>query len=399
MAATRPHPMLDRRAWIAGCAAAFAGARASAGARPIDRIEGALRPVVSQAVTEGRAPGCSAAVLLDDQTMVTCVAGWADPDLHAPMTPATRMMSGSTGKTFCAATCMSLVSEGRLSLDAPIAPIFADEPWYKRLPNAPDLTLRILLMHRAGFPQFLDLADFQSEYLLDSLTGRDVGYSPRKMLSFILGHKPLFPAGHGYHYSDLEYHLVGLTMEKVTGKSYYALLAERVLSKLPTRDIIPSNTPNLPGLAAGYARGDLIQALAGNTGKTTDRPGHLRKNPALEYTGGGLALTPRSLALFYSRLANGEIIPRAAFAEMLASSTFVPTTTPGVDNRYGLGVEITTRPLFGRYINHSGYFPGYNANVAYYFDHGFAAAVQVNTDHGPDIYDLLRSVAKAVISA
>jgi D-alanyl-D-alanine carboxypeptidase len=219
------------------------------------------------------------------------------------------------------------------------------------------------------------------------------------MLSFILGHKPLVPAGRGYHYSDLHYHLVGLTMEKVTGKGYYTLLAEKVLARLPTTDIIPSNRPDLPGLAAGYARGDLIQAIDGNTGKTTDRPGHLRKDPALEYTGGGLALTPRALALFYSALARGQVVSPAALQEMMRSRTPVPATDPGVENGYGIGLDVTRRPLFGRYINHSGYFPGYNANVAYYFDHGFAAAVQVNTDHGPNVYDLLRSVAKAVIAA
>jgi len=325
---------------------AASGARA-AGA-PADRIERALKPIVSAAVTDDGAPGCSAAVLFDDGALVTCVAGWADPDLRERMSPATRLMSGSTGKTFCAATAMSLVAEGRLRLDAPIAPILADEPWYLRLPNAPALTLRILLMHRGGFPQFLDLADFQTEYVIDSLAGRDVGYPPRKMLSFILDRRPLFPAGKGYHYSDLHYHLVGLTMEKVTGKGYYDLMRERVLARLPTQDIIPSNTPSLPGLAAGYARGDLFQALAGNTGKTIDHPGHLRKNPALEYTGGGLALTPRSLALFFASLANGRIVPAPLFGEMMRSSTFVPTTTPGVDNRYGLGLEVTTRPLFGR---------------------------------------------------
>jgi D-alanyl-D-alanine carboxypeptidase len=279
---------MNRRGFLAAGAAVAAAPKAWAAPADVRRIEQALQPILAKATTEDGAPGCSAAVLLADDTLITAVAGWADPDARAKMTPATRLMSGSTGKTFCAATAMSLVAEGRLQLDAPIAPIFADEAWYARLPNARDLTLRILLMHEGGFPQFLDDARFQTAVLGDSLLGRDIGYSPRKMLSFILDEKPLSPAGARYHYSDLHYHLAGLTMEKVTGQGYYALLQARVLSKLPTHDILPSTSKDLPGLAAGYARGDLIQALAGNTGKTTDRPGHLRKNPSLEYTGGGL---------------------------------------------------------------------------------------------------------------
>jgi D-alanyl-D-alanine carboxypeptidase len=391
---------MDRRIFLAAGAAALAASKAWAASPPAtERVEQALKPIVSRAVSEGRAPGCSAAVLFDDNTLITCVAGYADPDSGLKMTPDTRLMSGSTGKTFCAALAMQLVTEGKLAPDAKIAPIFADEPWFLRLPNARDLTLRILLMHRGGFPQFLDDFHFQEAFLVDSVLGRDVGYPPRKMLSFILDEKPLFPAGAKYHYSDLHYHLVGLAMEKVEAKGYYHLLQERILSKLPTHDILPTSSPNLPGIAAGYAHGDLIQAVAGNTGKTIDRPGHLRKDPAMEYTGGGLALTPRALALFYSRLANGRVVTPAAFAEMMRSQTPISTTTPSLANGYGLGINVTKRPLFGTYISHSGYFPGYNSNVAYYLDHGFAAAVQVNTDHGPDVYDLLREVAKAVIEA
>jgi D-alanyl-D-alanine carboxypeptidase len=56
------------------------------------------------------------------------------------MTPATRLMSGSTGKTFGAATLVSLAESGVLDLDAPIAPAFAYEAWFARLPNARALT-------------------------------------------------------------------------------------------------------------------------------------------------------------------------------------------------------------------------------------------------------------------
>ena len=312
------------------------------------------------------------------------------------MTPTTRMMSGSTGKTFCAATTLALAHRGQIELDAPLAPIFRDEDWYGSLPNAGALTVRMLLNHTAGFPQFLDLMAFQRAYLFDSVAGNDTAYSPRRMLGFIAGAAPLNAPGKEHNYSDLHYHLVGLLIEKVTGRGYYDVLQDEILARLPVDDIIPANRRDLPGLAAGYARGDLLAALAGGTGKSTGADGALRKTPVLEFTGGGLAVTPRALALFYSRLLHGQVIPASSVHTMLTSTVPV-SARPGLDTRYGLGVYITRRPGFGRYISHSGFFPGYNSNVGYFEQHGFAAAVQITTDHGPDINDLWRSLARGVI--
>lgn len=343
--------------------------------------------------------GVSAAVMTSDARMITSVAGFADPQAGLAMTPATRLMGGSTGKTFCAATLLSLAEDGVLDLDAPIAPVFADEPWFARLPNANALTLRMLLMHGGGFPQFLNVGAFMRSYMWDAMSGGDIAYSPRKMLSFILDAAPLNAPGAAHAYSDLHYHLAGITAEKITGQAYYDLLADRVLARLgdPHDDITPANTRAIARLAAGFARGDVIPAFAGMTGRTTDDAGVLRHDPSLEYTGGGLALTPRALARFYAMLAQGKIIGPESFREM-TGSTLPVVKTAEVTSVYGLGVFVNERAGFGRYISHSGFFPGYTSNVGYFMDHGFAAAVQFNTDHGPDINQALRDLAAGVIA-
>lgn len=341
-------------------------------------------------------PGVSLAIRARDGRHWEAVAGYADPKLKKPMTPATRLMSGSTGKTFCAALAMQLVEEGLLSLDRPVAPLFAAEPWFARLPNANAVTLRMLLQHSEGWPQFLDDFDFQWTYLTDSLSGRSTAYPPRRMLSFIAGERPLNAPGRAHHYSDLGYHLVGLCIEKALGRPYYDALQARILGRLATRDIIPSNRRDLPGLAAGYARGDLVSALAKVNGRSLDDQGRLRRDPSLEYTGGGLALTPRALAEFHTALADGRLVSAASYRTMIESSL---PTGPGSDVRYGLGLFISDRPKLGRYVSHSGYYPGYTTNAAYFLDHGFAVALQQNTDHGPDIYQPIKDIAAETISA
>ncbi len=254
-------------------------------------------------------------------------------------------------------------------------------------------------MHGAGFPQFLDVSAFTRSCMWDALTGADIASSPRKMLSFILDAAPLNAPGKAHAYSDLHYHLAGITAEKITGQPYYALLAERVLAKLGAgaADITPANTRRIDRLAAGFARGDVIAAMAGMTGRTTDAAGVLRHDPSLEYTGGGLALTYRALALFYWKLARGKIVSPAGFAQMTGSVLPVVKTAEATLS-YGLGILVNERAGFGRYISYSGFFPGYTSNVGYFLGHGFAAAVQFNTDHGPDINQALRDLASGVMA-
>ncbi len=388
---------INRRQALALLPVAATAMAAPAWATPAS-VEQRLIAVIKRHVGGHGAPGVSAAAVLPDGRTIAVAAGLADPETGRAMTPATRLMSGSTGKTFAATTAMALVDRQLLHLDTPLAPLFADEPWYARLPNARALTLRMLLQHTGGFPQFLDEPAFQFGFLADSVRGRDTGYSPRKMLSFILDEAPLFPAGTRHHYSDLHYHLAGLAMEKATGRGYYSLLESLVLPQLGSADVIPARSRDLPGLAAGYARGDILGAIAGITGRSTDAAGHLRHSPALEYTGGGLALTPRALAQFYWKLARGAILPPASFATMMNSNVPIDAPPqPGVTQAYGLGMFVTRRPEFGRYVSHSGYYPGYASNVAMYLDHGVAIAVQQNSDHGADIYALLKEVAAAVL--
>ncbi len=390
---------LDRRQLLALLSATIAAPCASAqiAAPPVEK---ALRDFVRRHVGGHRAPGVSVAAVMPDGRTIAVAAGLADPATARPMTPSTRLMSGSTGKTFAAATAMALVDAGKLSLDAPMSRLFADEPWFGRLPNAKALTLRMLLQHSEGFPQFLDQLDFQWAFMSDAIRGRDTGYSPRKMLSFILDEAPLFAPGVRHSYSDLGYHLAGLALEKVTGKGYYQLLDALILSRLKSPDVIAATSTDLPGLATGFARGDILAAMAGMTGRTTDASGHLRHSPKLEYTGGGLALTPRALAQFYWKLARGMILPPASFKTMMDSSLPLPgPAQPGVSQAYGLGMFISKRPELGRYISHSGYYPGYSSNVAMLLDHGIAVAVQQNSDHGDDIYAMLKELAAAVIAA
>ena len=362
-------------------------------------LAAAVREDLARYVTNLRrrtgAPGVSAAVVLPDGEPVTAAVGYADVEAGKLLTPENLLLGGSTGKSYCAATVMRLVAAGRLSLDDEISRFLGQRPWFARLPGADALTIRILLTHTGGLPQFLDVGAFQRSFVWDALAGRDTGYPPEKMLSFVSGAESLNAPGADFHYSDLGYVLLGLVVEAVTGRSYYDVLRDEVLTPLEIEWIQPANTQRIKGLAVGYVGNSWVTRVSRMAGRNMDEGGVLRFSPAIEFTGGGLANTPLGLAFFYKRLLEGRLLDRENTVAMVKNA--VPSTPLGAGSHYGFGLLIVDRPGFGRYVGHSGWYPGYVSNAAWFADYRFSVAVQVNRDEGIDVYTPLRDIAAGVI--
>jgi hypothetical protein len=214
------------------------------------------------------------------------------------------------------------------------------------------------------------------------------------MLGFVLGEPALFRVGAGHYYSDLNYFLLGLVIERVANEAYYPLLQDEILDYLQLTDTVPSNQRNIDRLATGYAADTLINTLAGIAG-ASQVDGELKADPAIEWTGGGLATTPGDLARFYFHLGQGSLPGIDGLADLSRHSI---ATTPDGPTRYGNGVFISERPELGRYFSHSGWYPGYLSNVAYFVDHQFSVAIQVNQDSGADIYTPAREMATQLIT-
>src|SRR5262245_49637665 len=144
-------------------------------------------------------PGVTVAVALPDGRVLTAAAGWTDASRRTPLKPSHRMPAGSVGKTFVAAAILQAVDDGVLSLDEPIARWLGAEPWFARVPNAPNLTLRLLLGHRSGVPDAYETDAFVRAIT----TGVDRQWPPHELIAFVLGRKPRSPAGTKYFYTDM----------------------------------------------------------------------------------------------------------------------------------------------------------------------------------------------------
>jgi len=177
--------------------------------------------------------------------------------------------------------------------------------------------------------------------------------------------------GEGWDYSDTNYIVLGMIVERVTGRRYYDEVKRRLLGPLKLRRTFPSDSRRIPGLAQGYAGAD---NPFGGTDAMIARDGRFAINPQFEWTGGGIASTAEDLARWARALYEGRAFDRALMPQVLDG--VAAKLGPGV--KYGLGViirETEAGPAYG----HSGFFPGYLTEMAYFPDLRAAVAVQVNT--------------------
>lgn len=334
-------------------------------------------------------PGMLAAFALPDGRVGAAATGWADREAEAPMTLDTRSMSGSIGKTFVSAVTLGLVRERILELDGKIETWLGDEPWFPRVPNSGDITLRMLLQHGSGIPDHVESWRFRWAVFWKLVTGDgESGFTPLENLGYVLDREPLFPAGAGYAYTDTGYVLLGLIIERASGRRYYDLLQERILDPLQLERTIPSDRIRIPGLATGYFRPfPLLPQIR------TLRDGAFRFNPTSEWTGGGLATNPRDLVRWAKALYEGRAL-RGPYLDALLSEP----NRIDEECSYGLGVYICDTSL-GRTLGHGGWFPGYTARMLYFPDRRTAVAIQCNEDRGVSIQDFSIALAEVVIQA
>ena len=356
-----------------------------------------LRTTLDSLRTADGFPGATAAVVSSDGPFRAIATGLADREDSTKMTPDTRMLSGSTGKSFVAAVVLALVQDGRLELGAPIIRWLGDRPWFDRLPNGDTITLRMLLRHQSGLIDHIRSETFQRAVRKRMQTrGPDATFDPEELVRFVLGIEPLFPAGEGYHYSDTNYILAGLVVEAVTGRDYYDVLRDRLLDPLPLPLTDPANRRTLPNLAAGYIEEDDPFGLPPKV--TTD--GVLVYNPATEWTGGGLVTNSQDLARWAKGLYEGEALP-GNYRDALLDAVPKDSTQQaryGPEVRYGLGVTIRSTAL-GTAYGHRGWTPGYRSIFEYYPGHELTVALQINASGPYSMTDYAVHVGRAALAS
>jgi D-alanyl-D-alanine carboxypeptidase len=331
----------------------------------------ALRATLDRLSGPDKLQGISAAVIKPDGTIIAAASGLADREAKIPMRPADRMLAGSVGKMFVSAVILLAIQDGALKLDDPVKRWLGDQPWYARVPNANDITLRMLMTHSSGIPEHV----LDKQFIAAMHADPDKIWKPEELVSYILDKPALFPAGRDWSYADTNYILAAMMFEKATGRRYYDDLRRRILTPFALKDTIPSDRRVLPGVVPGYSNPRGPFGIPGRTMKGNEQI----LNPQMEWTGGGVASTPSDLARWAKLLYEGKVLNEASMKELTTGVDASHGRGGSKNERYGLAVQM--RPSkWGMTWGHDGWYPGYLTTVLYWPDKHTAIVVQVNTD-------------------
>jgi D-alanyl-D-alanine carboxypeptidase len=345
--------------------AGFSQARPAVSAKQAELLKAELQRKLDELHAAGKFPGATAGVALADGRTFGLAVGLSNVEAGTPMKPSDLMLQGSVGKTYVAAVAMQLVHEKRLRLDDKIERYLGSEKWFARLPNAREITVRMLMNHTSGLVRY----EFKEQFTRDLTANPDKRWRPEELVAYILDTAPPFAAGQGWEYSDTNYIVLGMIIERVTKSRYYEQVTQRVLKPLKLTRTLPSDSRTIPGLIQGYAG-------ANNPFGGTDAMivrGRFVINPQFEWCGGGMASTTEDMARWAKALYEGRAFDPSLLREMLDG---VPARL-GPESKYGLGVIIRPTAL-GISYGHSGFFPGYITEMIYFPEQKFAIAVQVN---------------------
>jgi D-alanyl-D-alanine carboxypeptidase len=338
--------------------AAAIAASAMATPRTATNTEAAgLQKDVDALVAAG-APGALLLVRNGNRT-VRLTAGLGNVARKTPMRPGDHFKIASLTKSYTATVVLQLVGEGKLSLDDNV-----EQRLPGLVPNGRKITIRQLLNHTSGLFDYFELPKFLKPYLSGNF-----GYywAPRQLVRMGVSHKPLFAPGRGYSYSNTNYVLAQLIVERVTGKSLGTELKRRIFQPLHLRDTI---YPTKPGLPSPYAHG---YKLLGKP-PATDVTG---LSPSMSPGSGAIVSTARDVSDFYRALLSGRLLkPR----QMQAMKTNVSERTGKVVAGPGYGLGIGMSPLTCGGWTHGGELPGYQAQAISSGDGRRQVVLMVNQD-------------------
>ncbi|MGR4880127.1 serine hydrolase domain-containing protein [Streptomyces sp. LARHCF249] len=327
----------------------------------------AVRQGLERLVRDDGYPAALAATVGRDGRTRNYTAGVADVRTGAKVPVDGQVRVGSNTKAFTATVVLQLVGEGRVALDTPI------EEYLRGLVRGEGIdgsriTVRQLLQHTSGLPDYTD-------YMVDDYRGeasRHTYYQPRALLDTALAHKALFDPGTGWSYSNTNYVLAGLLIEKVTGRPLAEQITHRVIDRIGLRHTYFPGVGD-EGIREAHPRGYQVAQPGGPLEDVT------RIDPSWGWAAGQLVSTPSDVNRFFSALVGGKLLGPAELAEM--RTTVAVPAEDGVETgvRFGLGVTSTPLSCGGLAWGHGGNIPGYATRNAV-TDDGRAAAVAVTVD-------------------
>ena len=334
-----------------------------------------LRWYILRSMRKAGVPAVSIA-LVDDQQLVWAEGfGYADRERHVSATPETVYQIGSITKIVTALAVMQFVEQGRMQLDRPITDYLPEFSMHSRWPQAAPITPRALLCHHAGLPTYLLKGFFSDRSLTDllhELRDEHLAFEPYTV----------------FNYSNLGYNLLGLALERITGRPYAETMRERLLAPLGMR-------------LTGFVPDDQIGARLAR-GYVHDRP--MNPTPIRDIPAGGLYSNVLDLARFMRGvLAGGMLDGTRVMGEKTIRTTFEPQyggLPLDFDQHFGLGWMLSGLAIEGggQQAWHNGGTKAFVSQLALLPESRLGVVVLANADNAGDlVYDTAEAALRLAL--
>lgn len=359
--------------------------RSASRLRPADQARHAPTQAVLDEIVAQGTPGVIAQVR-DAHGVWNGRAGVGDVASGRERSAQDRFRIASVTKTFTATVLLKLEAEGKLSLDDSVA---------KWLPGVVcgkgyrpgKITLRHLLNHTSGIFDYNMDEGFRARYAGDEFDrNRHVRWSPRKLVNIALAHPPNFQPEQGsrpgkpgrWDYSDTNYVLAGMVIERAAGSTYAQAVERRIIKPLGLRGTsVPGLSPKLPAPHATH------YSTLFEDGPQARQRDVTEFSPTVAFSAGQLISTTGDVNTFLSKLLAGELLPPAQQRQLLDA---VPVDGDkghgGPNDVYGLGIRHFQLKEGCRAWGHGGMIPGSATRTLATADGRHVMTVNRNGDWG-----------------
>jgi D-alanyl-D-alanine carboxypeptidase len=326
--------------------------------------------IASQVLARTGVPSASVAVVKDGQIVYEQAYGDARLEPRVASRPQMRYSVGSISKQFTATAILMLAEEGKLSLNDKVGRFLPN------LTRANDVTIRQVLSHTSGYQDYWP-QDYVPPFMLQPVTAD-------KILD-TWARKPLdFEPGTKWQYSNTNFVIAGLIVEKASGMPLLQFLGQRVFTPLKMESVVNIDQTKLGDTdPTGYMRYAL--------GPLRPAP---KEGKGWLFAAGELAMTADDLAKWDIAMINQSLLKPASYKEM---QTEVKLKN-GEGTHYGLGVEVLSQNGH-RVIEHSGEVSGFTADNVVLPDDHIAVVVLTNQDAAGAASSIAHSIVPLIMPA
>ncbi len=325
--------------------------------------------LAAEALAKTGVPSASVAVVTNGQIVYLKAYGDARLDPRTPATAEMRYSIGSISKQFTATAILMLQEQGKLSLDDKVARFIPD------LTRAKEVTIRQLLSHTSGYQDYWP-QDYVMPMMLQPITAQ-------KILD-LWARKPLdFDPGTKWQYSNTNYVIAGVIVEKASGMPLLELLSAKVFTPLGMKSVINIDQEKLGETdPTGYLRYAL---------------GPLRPSPkegkGWLFAAGELAMPAQDLARWDISIMDQKLLKPSSYRDF---ETEVLTRN-GLGTHYALGLSVGSDGGH-RFLSHGGEVSGFTAENIVFPDERVAVAVLTNQDAAGAAGQIARGISPLLLA-